>query len=121
MLIKVINYERTLQLINYINVVFNVLYSIISLIFVQLTVILFRRKILRIQAKEGNDRFEKCLLTFFSKRPIQRQCLQSSYVRTSLCLYLIEQLLIIADSPWRSVDTAFGAERVFRRRSIGQR
>ena len=120
-LIEIINYERTLQLIDSTNVVFNVLCNTIFLISVRSTVILFgRRRISRIQAKEGNDRFEKRSLTLFSKRPIQRQCLQSSYIRASLCLCPIEQLLIIAGSPWRSVDTAFGAKRVLRRRSIDQ-
>ena len=99
-LIEVINYERTLQFIDSTNVAFNVLCSIIFLICMRSTVILFeRRRISRIQAKEDNDRFKKHSLTFFSKRPIQRQCLQSSYIRTSLCLCPIEQLLIITDSP----------------------
>ena len=70
-LIKIINYERTLQFINFINVTFNVFYNIIFLIFVRSTVILFeRRRISRIQIKENNDRFEKCSLTFFLKRSI---------------------------------------------------
>ena len=44
-LIKIINYERTLQFIDLTNVVFNDSYNIIFLIFVRSITILFKREI----------------------------------------------------------------------------